>query len=309
MIVPNHPMFRVLAIALSAFICLYAPAARGECTKDTDCKGERICTAGTCVAPAEAPQDDRMAEPASGPGAPAGPAASANPDAGTHPPATKPPVLPGHGVPLSCVCQTMAGYAATPMGYQAPAPSPAAGHLAGAHEPGGAVVRLSAGLGYWHTGFSHPQPSTTPAADASGLTAVAITLGAAVGGAVSRHVTVFGEVLGSRATDPSVKDSWGTRRTWRGTYGLVSLGPGMSYYFDQLNMYASGTLTITRLFGEEIDANLGWGANLGIGKEWRAGARWRTGVVAVAQYARADDEYRGTSVSVVSSLRFSLAWQ
>lgn len=27
----------------------------GQCTKDTDCKGDRICNAGECVAPAESP--------------------------------------------------------------------------------------------------------------------------------------------------------------------------------------------------------------------------------------------------------------
>jgi hypothetical protein len=203
----------------------------------------------------------------------------------------------------------MAVHTATPVGYEVPVPGPAAVSLsAGDNKHDGASVRLSAGLGYWHTGFSHPQPSDILAADASGLSAVAITLGVAVGGSVSRNLIVFGEVLGNRASDPRVKDSFGVRRTWPGTYGLVSVGPGVSYYFDQLNMYVSGTLAITRLFGKEIDANLGWGANLGIGKEWWAATKWRTGVVAVLQYARADDEFRGTSVSFVPSLRFSLTW-
>ena len=251
------------------------------------------------------PQQGRIAEPASGPpGAPARSVAPANPAATTILAAP-----PSHGIPPSYVCQPMAGYPVTLAGGSVPVAGSAADSLsAGADKYDGASVRLSAGLGYWHTGFSRPQLSGTPAADASGLTGTPITLGFAIGGIARHNFKVFGEVLGSFARDPSVKNSLDKMSTWPGIYGLISIGPGVSYYFDQLNMYASGTLTITRLFGKEIDAKIGWGANLAIGKEWWASTDWRTGVVAVLQYARADDEYRGTSVSLVPSLRLSATW-
>ncbi len=35
-----------------AFFSLGSTAAFGQCTKDTDCKGDRICSEGSCVAPA-----------------------------------------------------------------------------------------------------------------------------------------------------------------------------------------------------------------------------------------------------------------
>jgi hypothetical protein len=43
-------------------------------------------------------------------------------------------------------------------------------------------------------------------------------------------------------------------------------------------VYASGTLTITRLFGKMTDAQRGYGANLGVGKVlavWRRPDFWR----------------------------------
>lgn len=42
---PLHGLFLALAI-------LCAPSAWAQCTKDTDCKGDRICNAGVCEAPA-----------------------------------------------------------------------------------------------------------------------------------------------------------------------------------------------------------------------------------------------------------------
>jgi hypothetical protein len=41
---------------------LYSTAVQAQCTKDTDCKGERVCTAGSCVDPAAgAPPSDAAA--------------------------------------------------------------------------------------------------------------------------------------------------------------------------------------------------------------------------------------------------------
>jgi hypothetical protein len=170
--------------------------------------------------------------------------------------------------------------------------------------------RLSAGLGYFHTGLEHEQTNNqSDSSYASSFSGTAITLGVAVGGSVSRNLVVFGEMLGSFLSDPSVDHSqyYGSD-SWKGNYGLLSIGPGVSYFFEQPNMYVSGTLTITRLFGKEIDAKLGLGANLSLGKEWRVSANWGTGIVAVLQVATADDKYRGTSNSYVPSLRFSATW-
>lgn len=47
-----HSLVRVLGFTTA--ILSVSTLARGECTKDTDCKGDRVCTAGACVDPAPA---------------------------------------------------------------------------------------------------------------------------------------------------------------------------------------------------------------------------------------------------------------
>ena len=44
-----------LWIATSVFLCLAASPVHAHCTKDTECKGDRICERGTCVSPSLAP--------------------------------------------------------------------------------------------------------------------------------------------------------------------------------------------------------------------------------------------------------------
>jgi hypothetical protein len=182
----------------------------------------------------------------------------------------------------------------------------------GPNEYGGAFVRVFAGPAYLRTDFAHDQIGAYSISSYAGsFSGTAISFGAAVGGVVSRHLVMFGEMLGSILHDPSV-DSGAyqgyTLGTWVGTYGLVSVGPGVAYYFEQSNAYVSGTLTITRLFGKEIDSKSGLGVNLGIGEEWRVSPYLRFGVVAGVQIATADDTYRGSATTFVPALRFSVAW-
>jgi hypothetical protein len=40
-----------MGAGLVAALVTTAAAARADCTKDTDCKGDRVCNAGACVAP------------------------------------------------------------------------------------------------------------------------------------------------------------------------------------------------------------------------------------------------------------------
>lgn len=129
-----------------------------------------------------------------------------------------------------------------------------------------------------------------------------------MGGTVSRNFMLFGEILGTLLNGPSVKSPYGYMSTWDGIYGLVSVGPGASYYLDQVNLYTTGALTITRLFGKKTDGQFGYGANLGLGRAWWATTNWRTGIVGVLQFAIAEDEFRGITTSVVPSVRFTSTW-
>lgn len=58
----------ILSIALSVTL-----AQAGGCTKDTDCKGDRICEAGVCVSPAQPPPSPTAAPPLETPPPPAPP--------------------------------------------------------------------------------------------------------------------------------------------------------------------------------------------------------------------------------------------
>ena len=51
----------LIAALLSLLSC---SAAFAQCTKDTDCKGERVCEKGVCVAPTTTPLHSKRAEPA-----------------------------------------------------------------------------------------------------------------------------------------------------------------------------------------------------------------------------------------------------
>ena len=173
----------------------------------------------------------------------------------------------------------------------------------------GGSFRLSAGLGYWYTDFQHEPIAGSGASEASSFSGEGITTGIAIEGASSRNISVFGELLGSFIRDPSIKSPFGYSSAWDGTYALVSLGPGVAYYFDQLDIYTSATLTMTRLFGKRTDGQSGFGANFAFGKEWWLSTSWRTGLIGGLQIAVDDDDYRGNTTSVVPSLRFSSTWE
>src|SRR5438445_11707132 len=83
-------------MALLVMVFVSAAAARGEegCTKDTDCKGERICVQRLCVAPATQAALPPPVPAALPPPVPAGDAApAAYRDPVTPGPVTEPPTL------------------------------------------------------------------------------------------------------------------------------------------------------------------------------------------------------------------------
>jgi hypothetical protein len=53
---PRAPLGSAVIAALAAFVAASAPFhARAQCTKDADCKGDRICVQGECRQPVGAP--------------------------------------------------------------------------------------------------------------------------------------------------------------------------------------------------------------------------------------------------------------
>jgi hypothetical protein len=91
------------ALLVASFVLLSAAKASAQCTKDTDCKGDRVCEDGKCTSPAAlppapppppgssaetpAPVPDSTAPPAASPaGTPAATTPSAVPPAAAEPP-------------------------------------------------------------------------------------------------------------------------------------------------------------------------------------------------------------------------------
>jgi hypothetical protein len=54
----------VLKLSIFSLAVLVSLEARAACTKDTDCKGDRVCEKGKCVAPSDAPTAKSGAAPA-----------------------------------------------------------------------------------------------------------------------------------------------------------------------------------------------------------------------------------------------------
>src|SRR3954462_15014068 len=64
---------RLVVGLLGGMSCLLVPSlSHAQCSKDTDCKGERVCEAGACVAPSSPPA--ASSEPAAAAPAPPAPA-------------------------------------------------------------------------------------------------------------------------------------------------------------------------------------------------------------------------------------------
>jgi len=192
--------------------------------------------------PPQVPQDHSLAEPPSSVGV------TVDSEAPTSPAALAVPAVPP-STPPATVCQPPAVHSVPPAGAGLAVPLstiPTKRH--------GGSFRLSAGLGYWYTDFQHEPIAGSGASEASSFSGEGITTGIAIEGASSRNISVFGELLGSFIRDPSIKSPFGYSSAWDGTYALVSLGRGVAYYFDQLDIYASATLTMTRLFGKRTDA-------------------------------------------------------
>lgn len=71
---------KVLVAVLGGVSCLlFASLSQAQCEKDTDCKGERVCEAGTCVSPAPSAVAAPAPAVAAAPVAPAAPPPAVTP--------------------------------------------------------------------------------------------------------------------------------------------------------------------------------------------------------------------------------------
>ena len=159
----------------------------------------------------------------------------------------------------------------------------------GAETHDGFYLRMQLGLGYMRTSTS------TMMSDVS-ITGVSENLGIALGGALNRHLILYGTLVESRFRSPTgkvdgplssaVSDGMlvGTVTVGGfGTVGAVGAGAGVAYYLDS-NVFFAGSLLGSRVFVDDNNGNMTARTNWGftfeglVGKEWWVSDNWALGV-------------------------------
>jgi hypothetical protein len=159
----------------------------------------------------------------------------------------------------------------------------------GAETHDGLYLRLQIGVGY--TSMS----ASTQGTDVS-IAGRGGSLGVALGGALNRHVILYGTLLDSWAqsptyklTGPSMSDTSNGRLVGAvsvggfGRAGVIGVGGGAAYYLDS-NLFFAGSLLGSRLFVDEPNGSAAVQSDWGLtfeglfGKEWWASDNWGLGV-------------------------------
>lgn len=176
---------RTAVVFFSVAPLLVAQPARAQCTKDTDCKGSRVCNQGACVDASPSQQTPREgAQPAPHPAEPAATPLTAPPVQA--PAQAAPQVAPAYGPPVYGSPQGYPPSYGPPTGY---APLPYAPPAYGAPPPAYAtspVHRTSSG---WASG-----------AATYGIVAGAVSFALAIGAEATKNESVPSGPLGGAAT-------------------------------------------------------------------------------------------------------------
>ncbi|AKU92444.1 hypothetical protein AKJ08_2831 [Vulgatibacter incomptus] len=111
----------------------------------------------------------------------------------------------------------------------------------------------------------------------------------ALGGTIAPNLILFGEVTSSAASNPTVAQGGDIWRADRSSFAVVSIGPGLTYYFMPANVFLSGSLLLTQVQFSDMysreDTEYGPGARLALGKEWLVGRNWGLGLAADAAWS------------------------
>ncbi len=266
--------------------------------------GLALLALGLAVSDARAqtapPSNDGTPAPAVQPA----PAAAAQPG---YPPSGYPPPPAGYPPPPAGYPPPPAGYA-PPAGYPPPPAYPPPAYpprryyggaygqppqvAAGYHTHDGAYIRLQLGFGY--TSMSTSEPGFDLKASGGGG-----AFGLAIGGAVNNNLIIYGTILDSVASKPTVEFN-GQTATGNFSAGVVGLGGGVAYYLDT-NLFFSGSLLASQLVIDDSSGNQvgksDWGFTVEgqLGKEWWASDNWGLGASLQVVYGRMKDQGSLTS--------------
>ena len=147
--------------------------------------------------------------------------------------------------------------------------------MCGAEKHDGGYLRLQLGGGF----TSMRASSGVDSAEISGGGAA---LGISAGFAIMPNVIIYGAIMDSVASNPTVKIN-GVASNSNGSAGVVGIGPGAAFYIEPSNMFLSATLLFSQLVIQDSDGNkVGeseWGATfeLEAGKEWWVSDNWGLG--------------------------------
>ncbi len=206
-----------------------------------------------------------------------------------------PPPVYGYPPPVYGYPPPVYGYPPPPA-YEPPPADPT--KLPGYHKHDGFYLRLQAGIGYLTTSVSY-QGSTR------NMSGPGVSYSAAFGGAIAPNLILYGEVLGMIVPDPSVSYG-GTSTTSSGTtMALVGFGPGLAYYLEPINLYLSGTVTLSHLevsynnysddyyysdYNPSTESYTGVGFSALVGKEWWVSTNWGLGAALQFHFASMQDD-------------------
>ena len=181
------------------------------------------------------------------------------------------------------------GYGPQP-GY---GPAPAYGSWYGYHQHDGFYLRVYAGLGDF-------QASETYAGATDTYSGLGVTYGAAFGGVIAPNLVLYGEFLGTSVTNATLSYGGQTPDYSGLDLTLFGFGPGLAYYFEPINLYLSGTLTLTQISFSDTNSavpldstSLGIGFSFMVGKEWWVSPDWGIGIAGQVHVATMGDTVSG----------------
>jgi hypothetical protein len=206
------------------------------------------------------------------------------------PPYAPPPGYPSPGYPPPPAYPPPSYWQRPPYGaaYQ-PVPAPPPGFET--HD--GFFLRLHLGGGFTSISGSNGAGATAR------LSGGSLSIGVALGGAITQDLIIFGAVAGTIISDPTL-----TLNGVQGPYGSTSgssasvggTGAGLAYYLEPVNVYLSGALMLVTF--ELDDANnkaiyqskTGVGFQGIVGKEWWVSTNWGLGLAGEIYVATMKDK-------------------
>jgi opacity protein-like surface antigen len=271
-----------LALAVSLAAALLASAAQAQtsteaegCSRDTDCKSQRICVQRQCVWPGEQPSD--VAPP--------------SPPRDSDITSSQPPPPP-------------------PPGYYPEPPRSAPPYRRSEQERHrGVFLRLDVGVGYMGSSYSQNGADFT-VAGAAIATSFAIGGSVARNQALAFHFWVM--ATGNPKVTVNGTDAGTLNNT---TTSLIGLGPEYNIYtpsnwYFSITPSLTRLHTDNSDDGSSGDTNWGFGARLAVGKEWWLGDRWGLGLA--AQFTASTNTDQGDLAPTVTTfggaLAFSATW-